>query len=111
MTNPFGTTCDGAFVRSWKLRGSGPPPWLLFSARWPWVSTPAVSTGVVNGSCAIGLEDAIHTTMIPLDSNQVAWVESYVAVMESLSPFFTDTAQSDGVAVIATSHDTLPIGS
>ena len=30
--------------------GAGLPPWLSFSARWPCVSTPGTSTGVVNGS-------------------------------------------------------------
>ena len=49
--------------------------------------------------------------MIPIDSYHDALAESYVAEMLITSPFFTATAQSGGVAVIATSHDTAPAGS
>src|SRR3954467_6348241 len=98
------------------LRASGspktPPPWLSFSARWPWVTMPCQSTGVVNASVAPAVcPSAYQRFMIPIDSYQEARLESYVAETSSVSPALTATFQSGLVAVIATSHDTAPAGS
>src|ERR1700712_5193538 len=43
------------------------PPWLWFSGRGPWVSTPFWSTGPENGSLPPG-PSYIHTTPRPIDS-------------------------------------------
>ena len=66
--------------------------------------------GSVNGSFPPG-PSYIHTTPIPIDSYHDARDVSYVVEMLSVSPAFTATAQSSGVAVIDTSHDTAPAGS
>src|SRR3954462_15810388 len=86
------------------------PPWLLFSGRWPCVSTPGRSTFLTNGSSPPG-PLYIHTTARPIDSYHAARAVSYVALILSTSPGCTATAQSSRVAVIDTSHDTAPAGS
>ena len=73
--------------------------------------TPDTSTGLLNGSTPLLVPSAIQTTMIPIDSYHDAFFESYVVVIESTSPLWTTGRQVDGVAVIATSHDTSPAGS
>src|SRR3954454_16845838 len=50
-------------------RPNGVPPWLLFSARWPCVSSPFGSTPWVNGSFPSGRSPwANQVTMIPIVS-------------------------------------------
>ena len=73
---PWGAEAAGRTVGSG--RAFGAPPWLSFSGRCPWVVWPGWSTGVVNGSGASsdGAAAAIQTTMIPIDSYQLARVVS-----------------------------------
>src|SRR4051794_23390807 len=103
---------EPASIRRASGSPKAPPPWLSFSARWPWVVIPCQSIGVVNGSAAPAVcPSAYQRFMIPIDSYQEARLESYVADTLSVSPGLTATFQSGLVAVIATSHDTAPAGS
>jgi hypothetical protein len=46
----------------------GTPPWWLFSARWPCVSTPGTATFVTNGSAPPAGAVVIATGMIAITS-------------------------------------------
>src|SRR3954447_3875492 len=88
------------------------PPWLSFLGRWPWLTTPCQSTGVVKGSFApASAPSAYHTFMIPMTSYHEFFDVSYVEETSSVSPGLSATRQSGVVTVIATSHDTAPAGS
>ena len=64
-------------VRASRRLRRGLPPWLRFSRRWPWVSSPRVSTFDLNGSLALGrLPSAYQVTMIPITSYQDALLVS-----------------------------------
>src|SRR5947208_9371802 len=93
--------------------GAPVPPWLLFSGRWPWVTTPCQSTGSANGSLPVtdGSSEYQIGSMIPMTSYHEEREVSYVAETLSRSPFLTATRQSGLVNVIATSHETAPAGS
>jgi len=57
---------EPAFSAFWNAL-VGAPPWLSFSGRCPWVSTPFWSTAPVKGSVPPG-PSYIHTTPSPIDS-------------------------------------------
>src|SRR4051794_25742354 len=67
---PIGTvdaSGPDAALRVWKNMVGAFPPWLSFSARCPWVSTPFWSMVPVNGSVPPA-PSAAHTTPRPIDS-------------------------------------------
>src|SRR3954453_3212569 len=97
----------GASLRG-TARPPGPPPWLRFSRRWPWVILPRRSSLPENGSRPPPAPGANATGSIPIDSYQDARLESYVAETLRTSPRSTFTRHLGVVAVIATSHDTAP---
>src|SRR3954449_6821770 len=89
------------------------PPWLSFSGRWPWVTTPCQSTSSVNGSAPATDVSVVYQSgsMMPMTSYHEERLVSYVADTLSLSPLRTAIRQSGLVKVIETSHETAPAGS
>src|ERR1700754_3767920 len=96
-----------ASVRASRRLRRGLPPWLRFSTRWPWVSSPLVSIFDLKGALAFGrFPSAYQVTMIPITSYQDALRVSYVVDTFNRSPALSATFQSGLVAVIETSHET-----
>ena len=100
-----------ASVRASRSLGRGLPPWLSFSARWPWVSSPRVSTFDLNGSLAFGL--CRRRTRHHDPHRLVPGRPARVVGGRDVQPvaLLDATLQSGLVAVIETSHDTAPAGS